>query len=137
MRQIQPHSLWLGHVGDARDLRRVLSLGITALVDLALNEPPVTVTRELVYCRFPLLDGLGNPQWLLRLAVETTSTFLRAGTPTLVFCSGGMSRSPTVVAAALALVSGRTPDQCLAEVTQAAPADVSLALWQEVLAACR
>ena len=27
------------------------------MVDLALNEPPAVVPRELVYCRFPLGDG--------------------------------------------------------------------------------
>jgi protein-tyrosine phosphatase len=137
VRQVLPYSLWLGHVGDARDLRRVLSLGIGAQVDLALNERPVTVTRELVYCRCPLLDGPGNPPWLLRFAVETTAVLIRARTPTLVFCSAGMSRSPAVVAAAIASLSGRPVEKCLAEVTQSAPADVSPGLWQEVVAACR
>ncbi|HJT76403.1 MAG TPA: hypothetical protein VJ739_04300 [Gemmataceae bacterium] len=132
MRSVPAQPLWLGHVGDARDLRRVLSLGIGALVDLALNEPPVTVTRELVYCRFPLLDGPGNPPWLLRLAAETTAALVRSGTPTLVFCSGGMSRSPAVAAAALALATGRPPDSCLAEVCRSGPADLSPGLWQEV-----
>ena len=56
MRQVPGYQLWLGHVGDARDLRTVISTGIMALVDLAVNEPPATVTRDLVYCRFPLLD---------------------------------------------------------------------------------
>src|SRR5205085_1881187 len=36
MRQVPGCSLWLGHVGDARDLRGVLSAGILAVVDLAL-----------------------------------------------------------------------------------------------------
>src|SRR5207244_524756 len=90
MRQLSGLPLWLGHVGDARDLRAVLSAGILAVVDLALNEPPVRITRELVYCRFPLLDGMGNPPWLVRAAVDTVARLLRAGTPTLVYCSGGM-----------------------------------------------
>ncbi len=61
MRQIPPYSLWLGHAGHVRDLRTVLAAGIVALVDLALDEPPASLTRELVYCRFPLVDGPGNP----------------------------------------------------------------------------
>src|SRR4051812_27081752 len=113
MRAIPGHPLWLGHVGDARDLRRVLSAGIRALVDLALNEPPAAVTRELVYCRFPLVDGAGTPPWLLRSAIQAVAGLLRGGIPTLVFCGGGMSRSPAIAAAALSLVSGKAAAECL------------------------
>jgi protein-tyrosine phosphatase len=135
MRQVSHYPLWLGHVGDARDLRRLLAMGIVALVDLALNEPPAAVTRELVYCRVPLLDGTGNPPWLLRLAVQTTAALVRAQAPTLLFCATGMSRSPAVAAAALAQVSERPAEECLAEVARAGPADVSPGLWREVVAA--
>ena len=89
MRRIATFSLWVGHVGDMRDLRTVLSTGILAVVDLAMNEPPATVTRELVYCRFPLVDGAGNPPWLLRAAVDCVAGLLSSGTPTLVFCGRG------------------------------------------------
>lgn len=134
MRQIQPYRLWLGHVGDVRDLRGVLAAGVEAIVDLALNEPPAVVTRELVYCRFPLVDGAGNPTWLLRAAVETVGMLLRAGTPTLVFCGAGMSRSPAVVAGAIALVRGCSPTEGLTVVSSTGPCDVSAGLWQEVVA---
>jgi hypothetical protein len=132
MRTIAPHSLWLGHVGDARDLRGVLNAGIAALVDLALNEPPATVTRELVYCRFPLVDGSGNAPWLLRAAVETTAGLLHSETPTLVYCASGMSRSLVIAAAAIARLTNRSPDHCLAEIALTGPHDVSPALWQDV-----
>ena len=78
MRQIPGYSLWLGHVGDVRDLRGIHTAGILAIVDLAMNETPATVTRELAYCRFPLIDGSGNPRWLLRAAVETVACLLRS-----------------------------------------------------------
>src|SRR5688572_12689172 len=94
VRQVPGYPLWLGHAGDARDLRTVLEAGILAVVDLALNEPPAAVTRELVYCRFPLVDGPGNPPWLLRAAVETVAGLVRSDTPTLVYCGAGMSRTP-------------------------------------------
>jgi hypothetical protein len=132
MRQILPYSLWLGHVGDVRDLRGVLAAGIVALVDLALNEPPTAVTRELAYCRFPLVDGSGNPAWLLRAAVETTAGLLRDRVPTLVYCGAGMSRAPAVASAAISLVSGDPPDACLAAVVQSGSGDVSAALWREI-----
>jgi hypothetical protein len=134
MRQIQPYALWLGHEGDARDLRHLLSMGLTALVDLALNEPPATLTRELTYCRFPLLDGTGNPGWLIRLAVETTAALVRAQVPTLVFCSNGMSRAPVVVAAALAQVTRQTLDESLVTLAHGGPSDISPGLWEEVVA---
>jgi hypothetical protein len=132
MRRIEPYALWLGHVGDARDPRRVLDAGITALVDLALEELPAVKLREVVYCRFPLEDGTGNAPKLLRLAVQTVAGFLRAGTPTLVFCGAGLSRSPAIAAAALALYTGQSCGECLALLKQFGPGDVSPGLWQEV-----
>src|SRR5436309_2340860 len=134
MRQIAPHSLWLGHIEDARDLRAVHSAGIRALVDLAANELPVPVSRDLIYCRFPLVDGLGNSPDMLRLAISVTADLLRCKTPTLVFCSAGMSRTPAVAAAALSRATGRTAEQCLAEIVQGAAVDLSPAFWRDVVA---
>jgi protein-tyrosine phosphatase len=132
MRQIAGFPLWLGHVGDARDLRAVLSAGILAVVDLALNEPPISITRELVYCRFPLLDGTGNPPWLVRSAIDTVTGLLRADIPTLVYCSGGMSRTPVIAGAAVAQLRGCSLAEGLAVVLQSGPADVSPAFLSEV-----
>jgi protein-tyrosine phosphatase len=134
MRRVPDCSLWLGHAGDGRDLRAVHRAGLLALVDLAVNEPPVAVTRELAYCRFPLVDSPGNPPWLLRAAVETTAGLLRAEVPTLLFCANGMSRTPAVAAAAIALARGLAPEEALALVAKAGPHDVSPGLWQEVRA---
>src|SRR5208283_2217360 len=134
VRQVPGYSLWLGHVGDMRDLRSVLSAGILAVVDLAVNEPPATVTRELVYLRFPLLDGSGNPTWLLRSAIETVAGLLRTRTPTLVYCAAGMSRTPCIAAAAIALVRHCPLTEALTLVSASGPADVSPGLWAEVQA---
>jgi hypothetical protein len=125
-------SLWLGNVGDVRDLRRVLSAGITALVDLAVNEAPLTTTRDLVYCRFPLIDGAGNDPWLLRMALETTANLIRSRVPTLVFCGAGMSRSPAIAAGAMALAGHMSLEESLALITRGGPCDLSPALWDEV-----
>lgn len=134
MRQVPHTSMWLGHVGDVRDLRGVLRAGIAALVDLALNEPPAVVTRELVYCRFPLLDGAGNPPWLLRAAVTTVAELLRSGTPMLVYCGAGMSRTPAIAAAALARVRGCSLEEAVALVTRDGLADLSPALLGDLRA---
>lgn len=135
MRPIPGYPLWLGNVGDVWDAEAVLSAGIRAVVDLALNEPPAVLPRELVYCRIPLLDGAGNPPWLLRAAVETVAGLLRSGVPTLVYCGAGMSRAPCIAGTALAMVRGCSAAEGLVLVTQAGPKDVTPALWQEVQAA--
>jgi protein-tyrosine phosphatase len=136
MRQITPYPFWVGHIGDAADLRKLLDAGVTALVDLALNEAPPHPPRDLIYCRFPLVDGSGNAPALLRLAVRTTAMLLHDRTPTLVFCGTGMSRSPAVAAAALATFGGRPPAACLEQVAEGRPHDVSPGLWQDILGAC-
>jgi hypothetical protein len=133
VRRITPYSLWLGHAGDAQDLRGLFAAGIRALVDVALNESPGTLARELVYCRFPLLDGAGNPPWLLRSAIEMVAGLVRSATPTLVYCGAGMSRSPAIAAAALARAQGRPLAECLRDVVQCGPCDLSPALWRDVV----
>lgn len=83
MRKVADLPLWIGTARDARDMRVVLDLGIEAVVDLAMDELPVHPTRELMYLRFPLVDGEGNPAWLLRAAVDALTGLLTAGVPTL------------------------------------------------------
>jgi protein-tyrosine phosphatase len=132
VRRIEGYSLWLGHLGDAADPREIVSAGIRAVVDLALEAQPATPPRDIVYCRFPLIDGPGNPPWLLRAAVEAVVCLLRANAPALVYCGAGMSRSPCVAGAAIALVRGSTLDEGLKIAVRSGPADVSPGLWSEV-----
>ena len=135
MRNLTGTSLWLGHVGDARDPSRVHSAGLLALVDLAAEEPPLAAPRGLVYHRLPLLDGAGNPPWLIRAAVDCAAGLLRANVPTLLYCSAGMSRSPVVAAAAVARVRGGSLVEVLAAIAAVGPLDASPALVAEVQAA--
>ncbi len=137
MREVVPEILWLGHAHDTRGLSHLLDLGIEAVVDLAIEETPPKLTRELVYCRFPLNDGAGNPPLILRAAVETVCSLLAKGVLTFVFCGAGMSRSPCNVAAALALHNGVDQDQTLQELVAGQPHDVSPPLWADVKMACR
>lgn len=132
MRRIEPHTLWIGHAGDARNVGLVRGVGVRAFVDLAASDPPAAVSREVAYLRFPIVDGGGNDAWMVRRAVEAVAGLVRDGVPTLVFCGAGMSRSPSVAAAGLALALGREPDDLLRLVTEGQPADVSPTLWAEV-----
>jgi hypothetical protein len=136
MHQVQPLRLWLGHAGDGRDVRRILDCGIQAVVQVAAEEPVVELPRDLIYCRFPLVDGPGNDTKLLQLAIATVANLLEKKVPTLVFCGAGLSRSPAIAAAAMALVLRQSPDECLTRATEHFPADVSPALWEEVKGLC-
>ncbi len=137
MRPIAGYPLLLSNAYEVRDPRVIHAAEIAAVIDLALNEPPLAVTRELVYCRFPLLDGSGNPPWLLHAAINTLADLLRAKVRTLVFCSAGLSRSPVIAAAAIARVQGSSIQEVLPAILLGSPADVSPALVAEVELALR
>jgi protein-tyrosine phosphatase len=131
MRRIPGYPLFLGNVGDIRNASLIIA-NVGAVIDLAGNEAPATLARDLVYCRFPIVDGAGNPPWLLRGAAEAVAALIRAGVPTLVYCGAGMSRTPAIAAAGLALATGLTPGEALTQVCGDGPADVSPALWADV-----
>jgi hypothetical protein len=133
MNLILPYPLWVGHSGDERDFPKVLELGIRALVQIAVEEPPLHPPREFIYLRFPLVDGAGNPADLLSLSVHTVAHLLRSGVPTLVCCGAGLSRAPTIAAAALSLAYHEPPERCLERVVGQHRCDVSPGLWAEVL----
>jgi protein-tyrosine phosphatase len=133
MRCVEPFPLWLGGRGDVADLPGVLALGVEAIVDLADAEPALAVPRNIVHIRFPMIDGGGNPTWLLGLAVDVVERLLNGNVPTLVCCQSGMSRSPSVVALALSRVTGLSPAESLARCVESGPGDVSPALWHELL----
>ncbi|MEQ9068106.1 MAG: dual specificity protein phosphatase, partial [Gimesia chilikensis] len=84
MREVLPRLLWIGNARDARDFNQVLDLGITAVIDLAWEEPPISYPREIVYCRLPLIDGDENQTVVLQTALTTAARFISADLPTLV-----------------------------------------------------
>jgi hypothetical protein len=133
MRHIPDYSLWLGHAGDARDRHELFRVGIGAVVDLAVEEPPAVPGHETIYCRFPLIDGTENPPWLLRAAIDTTVTLLREKVPTLVCCSAGMSRAPAIAGAALVRLGRPTLQDALLYLNQFGHSDVSAGLLQDVV----
>ncbi|EAQ82226.1 dual specificity protein phosphatase family protein [Blastopirellula marina] len=134
MQELLPKQFWIANVVEARDLRRVHDLGVAAICDLAIEEPPIALTRDLIYCRIPILDGGENSSATLRLAVATVVRLLRDESPTLLFCSAGMSRSPAVAAIALAMVHAREPDEVLGELAERMPLQVSPHLWRDLQA---
>jgi|SRR5579883_1176812 len=134
MRQIEGYSLWIGTARDTRDIKGVLDAGIEAIVDLARMCEPVQPTRELVYLRFPLVDGGDNSPWQISAAIHAVVGLLRLGVPTLIACDAGMSRSLAVAAAALwfQMPLRTSLDEVLARVIANGPADIHPRLWVDV-----
>jgi hypothetical protein len=133
MNEMIPQSLWVGHTGEERDFRQLFERGVRAVVQVAVEEPPLQPPHELIYLRFPLLDGTGTDPDLLELAVHSVAALLRKGIPSLVCCGTGMSRSPAVAAAALAVVRNEPLEECLRGVAACHPTDVSTGFWGEVV----
>ena len=136
MREAITNCLWLGNAMDARDITTVLGLGIVAIVDLAMEEPAIQFPRDILYCRIPLVDGSENRPEIIRAAVDLTASLIDSRVPTLVACGACTSRSPIIVAAALARVDGRSLEQALEDITTGVAHDISTSLWAEVKAVC-
>jgi hypothetical protein len=113
-------------------VKGVLGCGISVVIDLASEEPPIQFPRDIVYCRFPMLDGEGNSPGLLQSAVDTIANFVYAGQPTLVACSGGMSRSPAIVSLVLAKIESLEPVAAVVRVAATGPCDISPGLWKDL-----
>ena len=77
MREVVERQLWIGNAHDARNLPVLHEHGIRAVIDLAAEELPAELSRDLMYCRIPLTDDDGNEDWLLRAAVDTTVRFVQ------------------------------------------------------------
>ena len=132
IRKVYSDLLFVGNAMDTRDLKSIYDNQIRAVVDLAINEPPAQLGREIIYCRFPLDDGGGNNDGLIAITVRTIAAMIQNETRTMVACSAGMSRGPTIAAASIALLTGRDPEECLAEITSHGPNDVSPILWAHI-----
>ncbi len=69
---------------------------------------------------------------IIETAIRCVVSVIEHDIKTLVACGAGMSRSPAIAAAAMAIVAQRPPDNCLNEITTNAPHDVSPILWTRV-----
>lgn len=137
MTRIAPHSLWVGHAGDARDTARWMGEGIEAVVQLAGEEPPLEPPRDVISLRIPIADGAGDRGDRLGLAVRSVAALLASGVPTLVCCGMGMRRAPCVAAAAMAIHLGEPAEASLARIARLRAVDISPELWAEVVSSGR
>ncbi len=124
--------LYVGNALDARDNRMLYDMSIKAVVDLAMNETPAQLGRDLIYCRFPINDGDGYSDEILQIAIQTVCTLVQDRMSTLVACSAGMSRAPSIASASIAVITKQHPDDCLRALIENSPNDVSPILWEHV-----
>jgi hypothetical protein len=129
MRQVAGHSLWIGHVGDLLDVRRLMEMEIEAVVEVADNEQMAVLPRELIRCRFPLSDSGESPIWLLKYAAESVALFLHSGVSVLVCCSMGMNRSVCVAAGGISIVENKPFHEVIEGLAVSGPADISPGLY--------
>jgi predicted protein tyrosine phosphatase len=132
MREILPGVLWIGNASDGRTPERLLEAGIGAVLSLAAEELTPALPRSMIQCHFPIQDGEQEDDAVLHAALQTLVALLRSRIPTLVYCGVGMSRSPALAAAALAIVQGGSPELWLRRIVEGHPHDVSPRLWQAV-----
>ena len=132
MHKIHPNLLWIGHALDVREPRGLFDVGVSAVVDVAYEELPAQIPRQLIYCRFPLNDGGGNNPDTLLQTLRTATDLLWSGTRTLIACSAGMSRSPTIAAFALAYHLSVEPDDVIARIAEAKSLELKSELWANV-----
>ena len=126
-------SLWIGNALDIRTPERLFGAGISAVVDLAYEELPAQLPRQLIYCRFPINDGAGNEATVVRIAIEMIVHLVAVKLPTLVGCSAGTSRSPTFAAAALAVHLDQPLEETIGRIAESRSLDVSGTLWSDVV----
>ena len=133
MKQVEPYQLWIGHLGEGNAREKLDRFGIRAVVELAIEERPLELPREMVSYRFPLVDGLGNDEDLLGLAIAATASLVRRQIPALLCCGAGMSRSPSIAAAGIAVSEMMAAPQALQIVNKHHRTDVLPGLWQQII----
>ena len=133
MIQVPNTNLWLGNSSDLRDIPRMLKHGVTAIVDLAIEEQVPTIPRATNYCRFVVTDDGENHPATLLAAILTSATFLSGDHPTAICCNAGLNRSPCIAAAALAHNSHSSPARSLELIAETKNIDVNPSLWNQVV----
>ncbi|MEO1524839.1 MAG: protein phosphatase [Planctomycetota bacterium] len=135
MLELIPKRTWIANAIEIRDARKLFDAGIEAVVDVAYEEPPASLPRQLIHCRYPLNDGGGNSAASIRAAVLGAAELMRNNLATIIACSAGKSRSPIVTAFALAALDGESPQTVLERIATQRPLQLNPLLWNDVVAA--
>src|SRR5262245_58368521 len=129
MHEVIPKLLWIGNAGDLLEPAAIERAGIKAVIQVALAERMPPLSRELLLAHFPIVDGADNPRGIIAAAIDLTASLIHDRVPTLVCCSGGMSRSPCIAAGAIAVAFRENPDEALKRIIAGQPHDVAPGIW--------
>lgn len=132
IRDVYKGLIYIGDAISARDVKQIYDHEFVAVLDLAANEPPAMLGRDIIYCRFPLSDDDSNEVGVVSAAIECLYSLIKRDYRTLVTCSAGLSRSPVIAAAAISIQTGGPLAAVLAQITMSAPHDVSPTLFSSV-----
>lgn len=125
-------SLAVGGSFQARDLRRLISEGVDAVVDLreeAADDAQALAQRGIEWCHLPTPDTRALSQEQLAQGVEWVRGWMARGKRVLVHCEHGVGRSPLLACAVLVSQGFSAPaalEAVRAKRWQAAPNDRQL-----------
>lgn len=132
MYELHSELLWFGNAIEIREPAGLFEVGVQAVIDVAFEEKPSLLPRQLIYCRFPIVDGGGNDEEVLRVAVRTTVDLISSGTKTIVACSAGMSRGPMIATFALAAFNSESPKRIIQAIAEKRALEVNGKLWNQL-----
>ena len=133
--EVLKDGLYFGNASKARDLQALHQAEIAAVVDVAYEESPAALSRDIIYHRIPLIDGETNDPTFVQAAILVTEQSLRLNLRTLVCCSAGMSRSPTIAVVAAARFTGQKTDDVLTKVLEKTSLGIHPGFWNSAAAA--
>lgn len=107
------NKLYLGNSSDAKNLPQLINHNIDVVLNVANDlsyhiEHKYEHGKELVQYKVGMTDGLNNAPELFVAAVLTLKGLLDRGNTILIHCHQGRSRSPSVIAAYLAIKENKT-----------------------------
>jgi protein-tyrosine phosphatase len=111
--------LSLGSLQDAKQLSNANPLGFSTVLSLCPEEP-FPKRQSINYVRIPIADSLPIPPRQFVQVMREIAKGIRRG-HLFVHCVGGMSRSPVMCAAWMALCGYAAIDAALAEIAELRP----------------
>jgi hypothetical protein len=110
------NNLWIGEWQSAANLDWLQANNVSAILNVAADLDDPRIGHGVYSVKVGLVDGPGNPKWMVDLAVKTLILMLEKEPVTYAHCISGQSRSVHVVCRALAEIEGTSYKQVHAEI---------------------
>lgn len=108
------NKIYLGDYNDAHAENEIEAKGIETIVNLSgatAEDIPREIVKNKNWYHIPIADGSGNKDSVLYTAIRVTKDALSMEEKVLVHCAMGASRSPAILAAAMALEKDTSYDE--------------------------